>query len=154
MFDRVSSTRGAYSVRSAAARIAFADRLDRPALLNERNRARVQDRLALLRRRLRGQAHDRRVARLEHRACGSCSVEAGQAIVHDDDVRRELDRRPCGLGAAADRTNDLEAGLECEQELERRAVHVVVLHEQHADSHDQPLTPPTGAAGREAGRPS
>ena len=64
-----------------------------------------------------------------------CPVEAGQPEVHQHDVGAEPRRGVRRLAPGADRTDDLEPLLEAEEQLERRAVHVVVLDEQ--DPHDR-----------------
>ena len=61
------------------------------------------------------------------------AVEARQPEVHQDDVRVEALGRRGGLSPVGDRPDDLDPVPSGEEQLERGAVHLVVLHEQHAD---------------------
>ena len=135
MFARVSCTRAAYSVGSPASRTSVCQTLDRSTLLDERDRARAQDLLTLLECRLGGETDDRSAGRSADGARRRGAVETREPVVHDHDVGG-VPRRGVGrLGAASDGPDDLEARLQCEQELERRAVDLVVLDEQHAYGH-------------------
>ncbi len=57
----------------------------------------------------------------------------GQPIVHHDDVGLVLDARGHGEGAFGHRRDDVDVVAEAEQQLERLAEDLVVLHEDDAD---------------------
>ena len=63
--------------------------LDGAALLDELDGAGAEDLLALVCGRLGGEAHDRGPGRLDHGTRRGRTVEAGEPVVHDDDVGPE-----------------------------------------------------------------
>src|SRR4051794_20487376 len=63
------------------------------------------------------------------------TVEPGQPEVHQDHVGIEALGRVRGLASVRHRSGYLDAVPAMEQQLQGRAVHVVVLDEQHPDRH-------------------
>src|SRR6187399_2468228 len=63
--------------------------VDGAALLDELDGAGAEDLLALVCGRLGGEAHDRGPGRLDHGTRRGRTVEAGEPVVHDDDVGPE-----------------------------------------------------------------
>jgi hypothetical protein len=72
------------------------------------------------------------------------AVHVGQPEVHDDDLGLQLLARGSRRPPVRDGADDLEPVLPSEQEDERVAVDVVVLHEQHADRRRHSATRSSG----------
>ena len=93
--------------------------------------------------------------RLAH-GCGRLhAVHAGQAVVHQHDVRLEALDRGNDLAAVADRRDDLEVRTHAEQQLECLAEDLVVLDEEDPDRPPHggaDSTRPREAGGNAAGR--
>ena len=119
----------------ARPRIAAASSSIGHALLDERDGAGAQDLLAFLRGRLGREADDRsaRSGAITARVAAAPS-RPGQPVVHQTTTSGARSRAdpPPPPSPVADRSDHLEVRLQAEQELERRAVDLVVLDEQDA----------------------
>ena len=136
---RVSSTagslvaRGSVALPPAAARIASASRSTGPPFSTTATApaSRIAARSSAVA--SAREADDRRAAGRADGPGRRGAVQAGEAVVHQHDGRRELGGRPGRVGAARDGPHDLESRLESEEELERGAVDLVVLDEEDSD---------------------
>ena len=82
----------------------------------------------------RRQTHDGDVRTgLQHGPCRLHPVEPRQPVVRQYDVRLVRAHDLGGRGAVTDRGDDLDVGLQPEQQLEGLAEHLVVFHEDEAD---------------------